>query len=130
MKINNRGPSSGRDFCIVHTWGPNPRVPTSVGGLQIEVAAALMHVLENDGVAVAYPVVAQRLLVVHERQAVERDDDLVGRHAALDLTKRLEVLQLQLLAHVEDEDAVVAERRHRHLHHARASIRGPPWKKG
>lgn len=84
-----------------------------------------MHVLEDDGVAIMYPMVAQRLLVVHERQAVERDDDLVGRHAALDLAERLEVLQLQLLAHVEDEDAVVAERRHRHLH--RALLGGSTW---
>lgn len=78
-----------------------------------------MHVLEDDSVAVTDPVIAQRLLVVHERQTVERDHDLVGRHAALDLAERLEVLQLQLLAHIEDEDTVVAERRHRHLHCSR-----------
>lgn len=75
-----------------------------------------MHMLQDDRVPIADPVIAQRLLVVHERQPVERDDDLVGRHPALDLAERLEVLQLQLLAHVQDEDAVVAERRHRHLH--------------
>ncbi|KAL0112724.1 hypothetical protein PUN28_012176 [Cardiocondyla obscurior] len=73
---------------------------------------------KNDSVAVTDPVVAQRLFIVHQRQPVEGDDDLVGRHAALDLAERLEVLQLQLLAHVEDEHAVVAERRHRHSHRA------------
>lgn len=78
--------------------------------------------LEDNSVAVAYPMVAQRLLVVHERQAVECDDDLVGWHAALDLAERLEVLQLQLLAHVEDEDAVVAERRHSYFHRARRVV--------
>lgn len=72
--------------------------------------------LQDNGIAVADAVIAQGLLVVHERQAVERDDDFVGRHSALDLAERLEILQLQLLAHVQDENAVVAESRHCHLH--------------
>lgn len=89
---------------------------TSVEGLQVQVATALVHVLEDDGIAVTNAVIAQGLFVIHQRQAVECNYDFVSRYATLDFAEGLEILQLQFLAHVQHEHAVVAERRHRHLH--------------
>lgn len=59
--------------------------------------------LEDDGVAVLHPVVFEGLLVVKQWHPIENDGDFARRKAGLDLAEGFEILQFQILGHVQDE---------------------------